>query len=44
MKALKFNSFANDKIQEKELNFLIGGISGNDDPLHDLLAPPKRYC
>ena len=42
MKTIKFNSFANDKIQEKELNFLLGGRAANDDPLHDLLAPPKR--
>ena len=42
MKTAKFESFANDKIQEKELNFLKGGIAGNDDPLHDLLTPPRR--
>jgi len=40
MKTLKFESFANDKIQEKELNFLKGG--GSDKPVHDLLAPPVR--
>ncbi len=41
MKTLNFKSFANDKIQEKELNFLKGGIvtNGSDD---DILIPPRR--
>ena len=41
MKTAKFESFAKDKIQEKELSFLIGGRAaiGTDD---DLLAPPRR--
>ena len=39
MKTVKFQNFAKDKIQEKELNFLKGGFSGSDD---DLLAPPRR--
>jgi hypothetical protein len=40
MKTLKLEHFAKDRIQEKELNFIKGGNSG--DPLHDLLTPPKR--
>ncbi len=40
MKALNFESFAKDKIQEKELNFLKGG--GSDDPVSDVLNPPRR--
>ena len=40
MKTVKFENFAKDKIREKELNFLKGG--GSDDPLHDLLTPPRR--
>jgi len=40
MKTVNFESFAKDKIQEKELNFLKGGGAG--DPVHDILIPPKR--
>lgn len=39
MKTLNFELFAKDKIQEKELNFLKGGIVGADD---DILVPPRR--
>jgi len=42
MKTLNFAKFAKDKIQEKELNSLIGGTIGSGDPINDLLAPPKR--
>ncbi len=38
MKTANFKSFAQDKIQEKELNFLRGG--GN--PVEDLIHPPKK--
>jgi natural product precursor len=40
MKTVNFKSFAKDKIQEKELNFLKGGANG--DPLSDILIPPRR--
>ena len=40
MKTVKFESFAKDKIQEKELNYLLGGFGGNPD--EDLLIPPKK--
>ncbi len=40
MKTVNFESFAKDKIQEKELNYLKGGAYG--DPLSDILIPPKR--
>jgi len=39
MKTLKFEKFAKDKIQEKELNYLKGGFGGADE---DLIMPPKR--
>jgi hypothetical protein len=39
MKTVTFESFAQDKIQENELNFLKGGRTGSDD---DILVPPKR--
>lgn len=39
MKTVKLNAFTNDKIQEKELNYLKGG-SGNEPT--DLLIPPRR--
>jgi hypothetical protein len=39
MKTANFKSFAQDKIQEKELNYLKGG---NGDPVSDLIHPPKR--
>jgi hypothetical protein len=39
MKTLKFESFAKYKIQEKELNYLKGGINGPDD---DILVPPRK--
>ena len=42
MKTVNFESFAKDKIQEKELNFLKGGIVGSDDPVSDVLNPPRR--
>ena len=42
MKTVNFESFAKDKIQERELNFLKGGFTGSDDPVHDLLMPPKK--
>ena len=42
MKTLNFESFAKDKIQEKELNFLKGGFVGSDDPGADVLNPPRR--
>jgi hypothetical protein len=38
MKTVNFKSFAKDKIQEKELNYLKGGI----DPGADILHPPRR--
>ena len=40
MKTVNFESFAKDKIQEKELNFLKGGGVGDGFP--DILVPPKR--
>ena len=40
MKTVNFKSFAQDKIQERELNYLKGGNSGN--PVEDLVHPPKR--
>ena len=40
MKTVNFESFAKDKIQEKELNFLKGG--GVGDPVRDILIPPRR--
>ena len=39
MKTVNFESFAQDKIQEKELNFLKGGFRGSDD---DILVPPRK--
>jgi hypothetical protein len=42
MKTVGFECFAKDKIQERELHFIKGGTGGVDDPLHDLLTPPKR--
>ena len=39
MKTVNFESFAQDKIQEKELNFLKGGRTGSDD---DILVPPRK--
>ena len=39
MKTLRFENFAKDRIQEKELNYLKGGFGGADE---DLLSPPKR--
>ena len=42
MKNSQFESFANDKIQEKELNFLKGGRMASDDPGADVLNPPRR--
>jgi len=39
MKTSRFEYFAKDKIQERELNYLKGGYSGADE---DLLSPPKR--
>jgi hypothetical protein len=42
MKTSNFELFAKDKIQQKELNFLKGGIGASDDPVHDLLNPPRR--
>jgi len=41
MKTVNLASFAKDKIQENELNFLKGGRMSND-PVDDLLTPPKR--
>jgi natural product precursor len=38
MKTVKFESFAKDKIQESELNFLKGGY----DPVSDVLNPPRK--
>ena len=40
MKTVNFESFAKDKIQEKELNFLKGGATG--DPVRDILIPPRK--
>ena len=42
MKTVNLASFTNDKIKEKELNFLKGGFIGSDDPVDDLLMPPRR--
>ena len=42
MKTVNFELFAKDKIQEKDLNFLKGGIAATDDPGQDVLNPPKR--
>jgi len=39
MKTVNFESFAKDKIQEKELNYIVGGRNSGDD---DLLIPPKK--
>jgi len=39
MKTVDFKKFAKDQIQEKQLNFLKGGISGSED---DILVPPTR--
>lgn len=39
MKTIKFENFKRDKIQEKELNYLKGGVGGADE---DLLTPPRR--
>jgi hypothetical protein len=38
MKTVTFESFAQDKIQENELNFLKGGKVVSDD----ILIPPKK--
>ena len=40
MKTANFKSFAQDKLQENELNYLKGGIGG--EPVTDLVHPPKR--
>ena len=40
MKTVNFKAFAQDKLQENELNFLKGGNAGN--PVEDLLHPPKK--
>jgi len=40
MKTVNFESFAQDKIQEKDLNFLKGGAKG--DPVTDVLNPPRK--
>ena len=42
MKTVNFASFAKDKIQEKELNYLKGGYVGSGDPVDDLLTPPQK--
>jgi hypothetical protein len=42
MKTVSFEAFAKDKIQEKELNFLKGGVIGTGDPVSDVLNPPRR--
>jgi hypothetical protein len=42
MKTVKFESFAKDKIQETELNFLKGGFFGTSDPVSDILNPPRK--
>lgn len=38
MKTVNFKSFAQDKLQENELNYLKGGAN----PVEDLVHPPKR--
>ena len=38
MKTANFKSFAQDKLQENELNYLKGG----GEPVTDLVHPPKR--
>ena len=38
MKTANFKSFAQDKIQEKAMNYLKGG----GEPVEDLIHPPKR--
>jgi len=40
MKTVNFESFAQDKIQEKDLNFLKGGR--DIDPGADVLNPPRK--
>jgi len=40
MKTVNFASFAKDKIQKKELNFLKGGNAG--EPIDDILLPPVK--
>jgi len=40
MKTVNFKSFAQDKIQENELNYLKGGTTGN--PVEDLVHPPRK--
>ena len=42
MKTVNFASFANDKIQENDLNYLKGGFVSKNDPVDDLLTPPQR--
>jgi len=41
MKTANFKAFANDKIQEKELNFLKGGINPTS-PGDDIIIPPQK--
>jgi hypothetical protein len=40
MKTVNFKSFAQDKLQENELNYLKGGNSG--EPVTDLIHPPRK--
>lgn len=42
MKTVRFDSFAKDKIQDKELNLLKGGLTPEDDWGADVLNPPRR--
>jgi len=42
MKTVNLKSFAKYAIQEKELNYLKGGVAGAGDPIEDLITPPRR--
>ena len=40
MKTVNLKAFANEKIQEGEMNFLKGGAKG--DPVEDIIVPPRK--
>jgi len=42
MKTVNFELFAKDKIEKSELNFLKGGYVSSNDPVSDVLNPPRR--
>jgi len=41
MKTVDFKKFAQDAIEETELNYLKGGLT-KGDPVEDLIHPPVR--